>query len=266
MSHHPRKRFGQNFLTDLGVIEHIVDVIAPTRKDDLVEIGPGLGAITLPLLQRASRLQVVELDRDLVPKLQQRCQGMGELTVHQADVLKFDFATIAGPEAALRVVGNLPYNISTPILFHLLSRRELLRDLHFMLQREVVQRMAATPGSASYGRLSVMLQYGCRVEPLFDIEPEAFRPRPKVHSTLVRLVPHTELPHPALDEAMLESVVRQAFSQRRKTLRNTLRSLIEPPQLESLGIDPAARPQTLTLPSFVTLANHLSRQHREGIG
>ena len=254
MSHQPRRRFGQNFLHDPAVIGRIVAAIRPTASEQLVEIGPGQGAITMPLLQQAGRLAVVELDRDLVGPLQDRCENLGELTVYNADALRFDFCRLAG-STPLRIVGNLPYNISTPLLFHLLGQHHCIRDMHFMLQKEVVERMAATPGSRQYGRLSVMLQYRCEVTHLFDIGPGAFSPPPKVESAFVRLVPFE---HPVVqvnDEVVFEKLVRQAFSQRRKTLRNALRGTLEAEAISALGIDPSARAETLAISDFATLAN-----------
>ncbi len=257
MSHRPRKRFGQNFLHDPAVIGRIVAAISPAGSDQLVEIGPGQGAITLPLLQQAGRLVVVELDRDLVGPLQARCADLGELTVYNADALRFDFCTLVGA-APLRIVGNLPYNISTPLLFHLLTQHNCIRDMHFMLQKEVVERMAATPGSRQYGRLSVMLQYRCEVIHLFNIGPGAFTPPPKVESAFVRLVPYAHPPVQVNDELVFEQLVRQAFSQRRKTLRNALRGMLEAEAISALGIDPVARAETLSVSDFAVLANRVA--------
>ena len=254
MSHRPRKRFGQNFLHDPAVIGRIVAAISPASCEHLVEIGPGQGAITVPLLQHAGRLAVVELDRDLIGPLQSRCADLGELAVYNADALRFDFCAIAG-DSRLRIVGNLPYNISTPLLFHLLAQHRCIHDMHFMLQKEVVERMAAIPGSRQYGRLSVMLQYRCEVTHLFNIGPGAFNPPPKIESAFVHLVPHA---HPAVevnDEAVFEQLVRQAFSQRRKTLRNALRGMLEAEAISAVGIDPAARAETLAISDFATLSN-----------
>ena len=187
--HQSRKRFGQHFLRDPVVIQRILNAIKARPEQHLLEIGPGLGAITLPVLEAAQRLEVVELDRDLIPRLQERCRGRGELRIHQADALTFDLSQLCLNGRRLRVLGNLPYNISTPLLFHLLEQANHISDMHFMLQREVVERMAAAPSETAYGRLSVMLQYRCRVEPLFCIGPEAFSPPPKVKSAFVRLLP-----------------------------------------------------------------------------
>jgi 16S rRNA (adenine1518-N6/adenine1519-N6)-dimethyltransferase len=254
LSHRPRKRFGQNFLHDPAVIGRIVAAIHAAGNEQLVEIGPGQGAITVPLLRQAGRLAVVELDRDLIGPLQKHCAGLGELTVYNTDALRFDFCELAG-EGTLRIVGNLPYNISTPLLFHLLAQHHCIRDMHFMLQKEVVERMAATPGSRQYGRLSVMLQYRCEVTHLFNIGPGAFTPPPKVESAFVRLVPYACPPVQVTDAAVFEQLVRQAFAQRRKTLRNALRGLLEADAISALGIDPVARAETLSVSDFATLAN-----------
>jgi len=251
----PRKRFGQNFLHDQGVIQHLVDVIAPQPGDTLVEIGPGLGALTVPLLQRVKALDVIELDRDLIAPLQHRCAGLGELRIHSADALRFDFSTLAPAGTKLRIVGNLPYNISTPLLFHLLSQAELLRDMHFMLQKEVVERLAAAPSTADYGRLSVMVQFRCAVQSLFTIGPESFNPVPKVDSAVVRLVPHAVPPVEVRDGAVFGRVVKQAFAQRRKTLHNNFKGLLDDGQLRGVGIDPGWRAERLTLAQFAALSN-----------
>jgi 16S rRNA (adenine1518-N6/adenine1519-N6)-dimethyltransferase len=251
----PRKRFGQNFLHDQSVIAHLVAVIAPQPNDALVEIGPGLGALTCPLLERSAVLDVIELDRDLLAPLQQRCAGLGELRIHAADALSFDFTRLAPPGTRLRIVGNLPYNISTPLLFHLLAQAEVVRDMHFMLQKEVVDRLAAVPGTADYGRLSVMVQYRCAVTPLFSIGPGAFTPAPKVDSAVVRLVPHAVPPVAVRDIHVFERVVKQAFAQRRKTLHNNLKGVLDDAQLHSAGIDPGLRAERLTLAQFAALSN-----------
>jgi len=257
LNHRPRKRFGQNFLHDPAVIGKIVQAINPRPGDRLVEIGPGQGAITLPLLTAAGRLQVVELDRDLLMPLADKCRGAGELLVHSADALTFDFCKLAAGEP-LRVVGNLPYNISTPLLFHLLDQHSCIRDMHFMLQKEVVQRMAAQPGGRDWGRLSVMLQYRCRVSALFTIGPGAFNPPPKVESAFVRLEPYDKPIVDVDDERQFSELVKQAFSQRRKTLRNTLRGLLDANEITAAGIDPSARAETLKLEEFAALANRVA--------
>ncbi len=254
-AHRPRKRFGQHFLHDPAVIRRIVAAIRPAPGDRLVEIGPGLGALTRPLLEAAGELDAIELDRDLLELLRVDCAGLGTLRIHRADALAFDFAELRGAGPPLRVAGNLPYNISTPLLFHLLAQAEHLRDLHFMLQKDVVDRMAAGPGEEAYGRLSVMLQYRCRIEPLFTVGPGAFRPPPRVWSAVVRLVPCETLPVAVRDEGRFAEVVRLAFGQRRKTLRNSLRELLDPGRIEAAGVDSGARPETLDLAAFAALSN-----------
>jgi len=254
--HRPRKRFGQHFLHDPSVIGRIVAAIQPRESDEIVEIGPGQGAISVPLLRAAGRLRVVELDRDLLDPLRERCREAGELTLHNADALRVDFCQLTDTAAPLRIVGNLPYNISTPLLFHLLSQARCIRDMHFMLQKEVVDRLAAAPGSRQYGRLSVMIQYRCRVTRLFTIGPGAFQPPPRVESAFVRLEPYRELPVAVHDETVLETLVRQAFAQRRKTLRNALRGILEEESIRSLGIDPSVRAEMLGLSEFAALADY----------
>jgi 16S rRNA (adenine1518-N6/adenine1519-N6)-dimethyltransferase len=256
--HQPRKRFGQNFLTDKNIVGKIVMAISPKPGDNLVEIGPGLGALTLPLLEKAKRLQAIELDRDLIPQLRERSRETGELIIHEADALEFDFSTLVPDNAVgrpLRLVGNLPYNISTPLLFHLIGFIPVIRDMHFMLQKEVVDRMAAGAGEAEYGRLSVMLQYHCAVEPLFTVPPGAFNPRPKVDSRIARLLPHSAPPHPVARYGDFSALVKQAFSQRRKTLRNNLKPMLDTDAIAALGIDPGTRAETLGLSDFAKLAN-----------
>ncbi|UCC57252.1 MAG: 16S rRNA (adenine(1518)-N(6)/adenine(1519)-N(6))-dimethyltransferase RsmA [Gammaproteobacteria bacterium] len=262
MSHNPRKRFGQHFLHDPAVIQRIVTAINPRAENILVEIGPGEGAITLPLLQATGCLHVVELDRDLIDPLQYKAREAGELTVHNADALRFDFCKLAG-SGMLRVVGNLPYNISTPLLFHLLEQSRCISDMHFMLQKEVVDRLAADPGSGQYGRLSVMIQYRCEVTPLFTIGAGAFRPPPRVESAFVKLRPYRTPPVAVRDEAVLAAVVQQAFSQRRKTLRNVLRNMIDASAMQALGIDPALRAEMLGIREFAALANHVATGRKD---
>ena len=263
MNHRPRKRFGQNFLHDPCVIEKIITVIGPHRDENLVEIGPGQGAITLPLLEAAGALTVIELDRDLIEPLKARCNDIGRLSVHNVDALRFDFCELASTDP-LRIVGNLPYNISTPILFHLLEQHDCIKDMHFMLQKEVVERMAASPGSKQYGRLSVMLQYRCRVTALFTIGPGAFNPPPRVESAFVRLEPFDQLPVKIDDEAVFTKLVRQAFSQRRKTLRNALRDTLDAGEIMKLGIDPSVRAEMLSLADFAALANRACAMQATG--
>ena len=251
MKHQPRKRFGQHFLTDTGVLDAIVNAIDPKPGQPLIEIGPGLGALTLPLLERCERLTVVELDRDLAARLRRNAA----LDVIEADVLTVDFPALAAQcNAKLRVVGNLPYNISTPILFHLLEAATQIEDQHFMLQREVVQRMAAGPGTKDYGRLSVMLQWRYHVESLFDVPPEAFEPPPRVYSAVVRMQPW---PQPAaLDPKTLEALVASAFSQRRKLLRHSLGRWLAERGFEG-AFDLQRRGEEVPVAEYVTLAQAL---------
>ncbi len=250
--HQARKRFGQNFLTDAQVIGRIVDAVAPQPGERMVEIGPGLGALTDPLLARLGHLHVVEIDRDLIARLKQR-YGPDRVTIHEGDALAFDFSSLGAP---LRVVGNLPYNISTPLLFHLAEFADGVRNMTFMLQKEVVMRMVAEPGTADYGRLSVMLQYRFRMGWLFDVPPEAFRPAPKVTSSIVRMVPRPPEDRMAQDEALLGQIVTAAFGQRRKTLRNTLREFLVEEDFAALELDPGLRGERLTVADFVAIANH----------
>jgi 16S rRNA (adenine1518-N6/adenine1519-N6)-dimethyltransferase len=254
--HQARKRFGQNFLHDPGTIERIIRAINPKPDDAIVEIGPGLGALTEEILAVNPRLQVVELDRDLIPVLRTKFFNYPEFRIHEADALKFDFSQLM-VDRPLRIIGNLPYNISTPLIFHLLSQAGVVQDMHFMLQKEVVQRMAAVPGDNNYGRLGIMTQYFCRVQPLFEVGPGAFRPAPKVDSAIVRLVPHKTLPHPVKDLATLQAVVRTAFNARRKTLRKALGGMVSVEQLQSLGINDGLRPENLGLTDYVAIADLL---------
>ncbi len=250
-----KKALGQHFLHEVAYIERIVDAVDPRPGDRLVEIGPGQGALTLPLLRRHGALTVVEFDRDLIAPLTRAAEGAGALEVIHRDVLEVDFTALAGDGPPLRVVGNLPYNISSPILFHMLEHSTAVADMHFMLQKEVVERMAAEPGSKAYGRLSVMLQAGCVVVPLFEVPPEAFRPPPKVDSAVVRLAPRPPGEAGINDPARFAAVVRAAFGQRRKTLRNSLSGLCAPEAFEAAGIDPGTRAERLSVAEFVRLAN-----------
>lgn len=255
--HPTRKRFGQHFLHDPGVIRRIVAAIGPQSQDRMVEIGPGLGALTLPLLACLNELHAVEIDRDAIRHLHELTQNDPRLHIHSADVLKFSFAHIYGGEERLRVVGNLPYNISTPLLFHLIEQRQRILDMHFMLQKEVVDRMAAAPGSEHYGRLTVMLSPWVRVEPLFDVGPGAFRPPPRVVSTVVRLTPHPT-PLDIGEPRHFATVVAAAFSQRRKTLRNSLKPLLDTDDIVAAGIDPGLRAEVLSPAQFVELSRRLT--------
>lgn len=255
--HRARRRFGQNFLTDPNIIRKIIDAIRPVAGEPMVEIGPGLGAMTDPLIERLGHLDVVEIDRDLIARLRERFDA-AQLSIHEGDALKFDFATIGGATGGLRVVGNLPYNISTPLLFHLAGFAAHLRDMTFMLQKEVVMRMVAEPDTEDYGRLSVMLQYRFRMARLFDVPPGAFRPAPKVTSSIVRMQP---LPPEALaahDEDLLGRIVTAAFGQRRKTLRNTLRDYLNEADYAALALDPGLRGERLSVEQFVAIANHIA--------
>jgi len=254
MKHVAKKRFGQNFLTDQGVIDSLVDAISPKADDLMVEIGPGLGALTKPLLQKLDMLHVVEVDRDIISWMQKE-YAKNSITIHNSDALKFNFTALG---EHIRVVGNLPYNISTPILFHLLDNVKHITDMHFMLQKEVVERMVAEPSTAAYGRLSVMLQYRLQMEYLFTVPPEAFDPAPKVESAFVRCVPHAALPYTAKDEALFAKVVTAAFGQRRKTLRNTLKGLLDDEGFTALNIDSQQRAENLGVAEFVAIANYMS--------
>lgn len=254
-AHRPRKRFGQNFLTDHSVIDRIASAITPVEADHLVEIGPGQGALTATLAPAGCKLDVIELDRDLVAGLLAGFSIYPRFTLHSADALNFDFASLTPDGTPLRVVGNLPYNISTPLIFKLLDNAALIRDMHFMLQLEVVQRLAAQPGSKHWGRLGIMTQYQCQVEHLFDVPPEAFDPPPKVQSAIVRLTPWAQSPWPRCEQQRLRQVVQACFAQRRKTLRNNLKGLIDSTALEQLGIDPGARAETLELTQFIEITN-----------
>src|SRR5690554_2771413 len=256
--HRARKRFGQNFLHDRGVIARISASIAPRSGQQIVEIGPGQGALTADLVASGARVDAIELDKDLYPLLKLQFGLQPNFHLHEADALRFDFSTLRQDDNRLRVVGNLPYNISTPLIFHLLEHADSIRDMHFMLQKEVVERLCAAPGSKDWGRLSIMVQYHCQVEHLFNVGPGAFNPPPKVDSAIVRLTPHASLPCPVQNYRALELVVRQAFSQRRKTLRNTLRQLLPDSALASAGVDGSLRPEQLDLAAFVRLADEFN--------
>jgi 16S rRNA (adenine1518-N6/adenine1519-N6)-dimethyltransferase len=254
-----KKRYGQHFLHDPGTIERIVRAIAPQPGERLVEIGPGRGAISVGLLAGAGALEVVEIDPDVVPALEARCTGHGRLTIHVADALEFDLRALRGDGAKLRLAGNLPYNVSTPLLFRLIAQIDAIADMHFMLQKEVVARMAARHGTPEYGRLTVMLAPHVRVTPLFDIGTGAFSPPPRVQSTFFALQPLAEPPFPIGDRAAFARVVAAAFSQRRKTLRNSLRALLDTAAIEAAGVDPGARPETLEPARFAALAAQIAR-------
>ncbi len=258
MRHQPRKRFGQNFLQKQEVIEDILHVIGPRHNDVMVEIGPGLGALTVPLARALKQLHVIELDRDLVKTLREKHLD-SNLVIHEGDALKFDFTSLS---TNLRVVGNLPYNISTPLLFHLATQIDCVRDIHVMLQKEVVERMVAAPDTSAYGRLSVALQYRFDMEKVLDVGPDAFYPQPKVESAVVRMLPRAKREPEAQDEALFARIVTTTFSQRRKTLRNTLRNILESADYEALGVDPGARAETLAVSDFVRIANWVGERQK----
>jgi len=267
MAHIPRKRFGQNFLHDHNIIYNILSSLQVKPDQHWVEIGPGQGALTEPLLNEGIRLDVIELDRDLVVLLKEKFKHQPRLQIHSADALRFDFSALVrsraeqgGSNEKLRVIGNLPYNISTPLMFHLLKSAHCIEDMHFMLQKEVVDRICAAPGSKKYGRLSVMMQYYCDTELLFDVPPESFDPAPKVMSAIVRLVPHQQPPVEVHDVAKLNRVVTEAFSQRRKTLRNSLKKLIPEAEIAALNIDPTLRAEMISLDDFARLSNLLQEE------
>jgi 16S rRNA (adenine1518-N6/adenine1519-N6)-dimethyltransferase len=252
-----KRRYGQHFLHDRGTIDRIVRAIGPHPGDRIVEVGPGRGAITAPLLSAAGSLDAIEIDPEVVPRLTGRCAGLGELRVHLADALEFDFRALRGEGPPLRLVGNLPYNVSTPLLFHFISQIDAFASMHFMLQKEVVARMAAAPGNKDFGRLTVMLAPWVRVESLFDIGTGAFTPPPKVISTFFALHPHPAPPFAIADQANFARVVSAAFSQRRKTLRNSLKGLLDADGIAAAGVDPGARPETLAPAEFAALAARL---------
>ncbi len=252
--HIPRKRFGQHFLHDKNIIQRIINTFDPTTGQHLVEIGPGRGALTLPLLEYDCLFDIIELDRDLIAFFETR--STEQFHVHQADALTFDFKSLVNHEEQLRIIGNLPYNISTPLLFHLVLFAEHIQDMTFMLQKEVVDRMVALPSTSQYGRLSVMLQYYCEIKKIFNVSPHSFTPPPKVQSSIVHLIPHRTPPVEILNQNNFRTIVALAFSQRRKMLRNTLKTVFQAKEMESMGINPEARAETLTLEDFAVLANH----------
>ncbi|AHG73652.1 16S rRNA (adenine(1518)-N(6)/adenine(1519)-N(6))-dimethyltransferase RsmA [Mannheimia bovis] len=261
LGHTARKRFGQNFLHDMNVIHGIVSAINPKKDEFLLEIGPGLAALTEPVAELVDKLTVVEIDRDLAERLRHHPFLNQKLTVIEQDALRFNFReyfeSLNLGKDSVRVFGNLPYNISTPLIFHLLTFHDLIKDMHFMLQKEVVKRLCAAPNSKAYGRLTIMAQYYCQVIPVLEVPPTAFKPAPKVDSAVVRLMPYNQLPYPAKDVYWLNRVTTQAFNQRRKTLRNALSTLFSAEQLEALGIDLTARAENLTIADYVRLANWL---------
>jgi len=260
--HKAKKKFGQNFLVDERIIDDIVAAIHPEPDDNMVEIGPGLGALTRPLLKRLNRLHVVEIDRDIIARLEHdypQDDPQRKLIVHAGDALAFDFAALPAP---LRIVGNLPYNISSPLLFHFAACAGRISDMHFMLQNEVVERMVAMPSTPEYGRLSVMLQYRFFMEKLLDVPPQSFRPAPKVNSAIVRMIPLPAGEIAVRNEKLFAAIVRAAFGQRRKTLRNTLRGYLNEEDFAQLGIDAQLRAENLSVTEFASVANHLDgRMH-----
>lgn len=258
--HRAKKRFGQNFLIDESVIQRIVDSINPEEEDAIIEIGPGLGAITKPLLKRVKELNVIELDKNVIPKLISNCALHGTPVIHQTDVLKFDFQKFQkklAQKKLLRVIGNLPYNISTPVIFLLLENRDIIKDMHFMLQKEVVDRISAEPGNKVYGRLSVMVQTYFKTTPLFLVPSHAFSPAPKVESAILRLTPDNHFSSMVKDYSTYSIMVREAFAQRRKTLKNTLKNICTEDDIRAAGINPAQRAESLEVTDFLTLHNHL---------
>ncbi len=260
--HRARKRFGQNFLHDPQVIGRIVKAISPKSTDLLVEIGPGLGALTEPVAETAGHLTVVELDRDLAERLQQHPKLASKLTIYQADAMKFDFSQLCQQDKKLKVFGNLPYNISTPLLFHLFEFADFIENMHFMLQKEVVQRMTAAHGSKAYGRLSVMTQFYCHAMPVVEVGPGAFKPAPKVDSAVVRLIPKATTEREDVPVSVLNRVCLEAFNQRRKTLRNCFSNFATAEQLTELGIDPTLRPEQLSVGEFIRIAQWLAKQEQ----
>ena len=264
LGHTARKRFGQNFLHDTHVIQNIVAAICPQKDQFLLEIGPGLGALTEPVAEQIDRLTVLELDRDLAERLRHHPFLHQKLHVIETDAMQLDFAQLyaseklAEEQQKIRVFGNLPYNISTPLMFHLFKFCDIIQDMHFMLQKEVVKRLCAAPNSKAYGRLTIMTQYFCQVMPVLEVPPSAFKPAPKVDSAVVRLIPHQQLPHAVKDLYWLNRVTAQAFNQRRKTLRNALSTLISPENLTALSIDLNARAENLSIADYARLADWLA--------
>ncbi|ATF09676.1 16S rRNA (adenine(1518)-N(6)/adenine(1519)-N(6))-dimethyltransferase RsmA [Candidatus Enterovibrio altilux] len=262
LGHRARKRFGQNFLHDPYIIDEIVTAIHPLAGENFVEIGSGLGALTEPIAREVDRMSVIELDRDLAERLRRHPEFSSKLTIYETDAMQFDFQELSSPGNLLRIFGNLPYNISTPLMFHLFTFMDAVKDMHFMLQKELVKRLAAGPNCKAYGRLTVMAQYYCKVIPVLAVPPSSFIPSPKVDSVVVRFIPHKELPYPATSLKWLERVCREGFNQRRKTVRNCFKTLIDIDILTTLGIDFTVRPENLTLAQFVTLANWMDANNQ----
>jgi len=261
MSHKPRKRFGQHFLHDQHIIQRIITAIAPDEPTPIVEIGPGLGALTMPLLHATHSLDVIEIDRDLARRLADDCSEAGALQIHTIDVLKFDFCGLG--KGKIKVVGNLPYNISTPLLFHLLDQIHCIEAMIFMMQKEVVDRICAGPDCRDYGRLSVMVQSQCMVRKLFNVAPGAFTPPPQVAGSIIRLAPKPDTSPDIHDLEIFSEVVKQAFSQRRKTIRNSLKNIIPENNFLALGIDPSLRAENLSVDDYIKLANFLHHTHKQ---
>ena len=257
MQHQPRKRFGQHFLTDKNIINKIISVINP-GNETILEIGPGTGALTIPLLIRTGTLHVLEVDRDLAQIISEKCNGMGQLHIYCKNALEFDLKQVS--DGKIKVIGNLPYNISTPLLFHLLDQIDHISEMIFMLQDEVTDRMCAVTGTRAYGRLSVMVQSLCEVTKLFRVLPQAFTPPPKVTSAVVRMMPHTQPVADIRDRESFSTIVRECFNQRRKTLRNALKNILSDDQIQVLGINPRLRPENLTVTDFAKLANAYHNQ------
>jgi 16S rRNA (adenine1518-N6/adenine1519-N6)-dimethyltransferase len=257
--HRARKRFGQHFLHDQNIIRKLVNAINPQAGQNILEIGPGQGALTFPLLQRCKKMTAIELDRDLIAILQKNARPYGELLLINQDILQFDLFSLTG-EQAFRVVGNLPYNISTPLMFHLLKQSDRIQDMHFMVQKEVAERIIAEPNTKHYGRLSVMMQFHCQCDFLFKVAPGSFTPPPKVDSAIIRLIPHAKAPVQIDDISMLELVVKTAFNQRRKTISNSLKKLIDKATLTSLNINPAVRAENLTLSEYAQITQTMTNK------
>jgi 16S rRNA (adenine1518-N6/adenine1519-N6)-dimethyltransferase len=256
-AHKARKRFGQHFLHDQNIIQKLVNAIHPQAGQSLIEIGPGQGALTFPLLKRCNELTAIELDRDLISLLQQRSQAFGSLHLINMDVLKIELASLP-LKPPFRLIGNLPYNISTPLMFHLLESSSLIQDMHFMLQKEVAERIIATPNNKHYGRLSIMMQYYCRCELLFEVPPRCFSPPPRVDSAIIRLIPHAQPTVKVTNKTQFDSIVQEAFNQRRKTIGNSLKNFISRDAIQSLGIDPKSRAENLTLHEFALISESVN--------
>ncbi|MDB6095851.1 MAG: rRNA ((1518)-N(6)/adenine(1519)-N(6))-dimethyltransferase [Francisellaceae bacterium] len=255
MKHIARKRFGQNFLQDKFIINQLINVININKDDKIIEIGPGLGALTFSMLEQIEHLYAIEIDRDLIAFLIKTIPNKQSLTIFEMDALSFDFNSIYQTGKPLRIVGNLPYNISTPLIFHLLNFAPIIQDMNFMLQKEVVDRMISLPNNKIYGRLSVMLQYFCKAQALLEIPPHAFKPAPKVYSSFVQIIPHKKLPFKAQNFDLFESIVREAFNHRRKTLQKSLHSYLKADDFKCLNLSPTARPENLSVEEFVRIAN-----------